>query len=140
MFEENNAQKRLVLLAKIVFPFDFILGLCLIFFAGMVQDILNIGHLKEPAFIRMAGVFTVFLGYLYFLAYRKPDKNYILFQVTLVLRGLLTISHFSEAWFLFEGSATAAHSLFYGMSFLDLIVCSAQIYFIRKMKRRWFLI
>ena len=100
MNAENNAIKRLVLLAKLVFPFDLILGLGLIFLAGMVQDILNIGYLEEPAFIRMAGVFTFFLGYLYFLAYRDPDRHFILFQATLVLRGFLAISHFSEALFL----------------------------------------
>ena len=140
MNAENIAMKRLALIAKIVFPFDLTLGFGLIFLAGMVQDILDIGHLEEPAFIRMAGVFTFFLGYLYFLAYRDPDRYFILFQVTLVLRGLLTISHFSEAQFLIPGPSSTGHYLFYAMSFLDLVVSSAQIYFIRKMNRKWFLI
>lgn len=140
MLDEEHYRKRLVLIAKIVFPFDFVLGLILIIFAKTVQDVLNIGHLDEPAFIRMAGVFTFFLGYLYFLAYRNPKKNFILFQVTLVLRGFLTISHFSEAQFLIGGALSLTHYLFYGMSFLDLVVCSAQIYFLRRMNKEWLLI
>jgi hypothetical protein len=140
MLEENHDREKLVLISKIVFPFDFVLGLILIIFAKTVQDILNIGHLEEPSFIRMAGVFTFFLGYLYFLSYRNPEKNFILFQVTLVLRGFLTISHFSEAQFLIGGALSLTHYAFYAMSFLDLIVFSAQIYFLRRMKKKWFLI
>ena len=140
MFEDEHYKRRLVLISKIVFPFDFVLGLTLIFFAKTAQGILNMGHLDEPAFIRMAGVFTFFLGYLYFLAYRNPEKHFILFQVTLVLRGFLTISHFSEAQFLIGGSLSLTHYLFYGMSFLDLVICTAQIYFLRKMKKQWLLI
>ncbi len=140
MLEENHDREKLVLISKIVFPFDFVLGLILIIFAKTLQDILNIGHLEEPTFIRMAGVFTFFLGYLYFLSYRNPEKNFILFQVTLVLRGFLTISHFCEAQFLIGGALSLIHYGFYAMSFLDLIVFSAQIYFLRRMKKKWFLI
>lgn len=140
MLGEEHYRRRLVLISKIVFPFDFVLGLALIIFAKTVQVILNIGYLDEPSFIRMAGVFTFFLGYLYFLAYRNPEKNFVLFQVTLVLRGFLTISHFCEAQFLITGALSLAHYLFYGMSFLDLVICTAQIYLLRKMKREWLLI
>lgn len=139
MLNEESNKKRIVLISKILFPFDFVLGFLLIIFAKAVQDILNIGYLDEPAFIRMAGVFTFFLGYLYFLIYRNPDGNFILFQVTIVLRGFLTISHFSEAYFLIEGSALLTYYLFYGMCFLDLVVCIAQGYLLLKMKRKVFL-
>ena len=140
MLEENHDRKRLVLISKIVFPFDFVLGLTLIIFAKAVQEILGIGHLEEPIFIRMAGVFTFFLGYLYFLSYRNPEKNFVLFQVTLVLRGFLAISHFSEAQFLIGGNLSLSHYAFYAMSFLDLMVFGAQIYFLRRMKKKWLLI
>ena len=140
MADEERARKWVVLLSRLLFPFDMLLGLGLYFLAGTVQEILQIDQAGGLAFIRMAGVFTFFLGYLYYLVQRDSSRRLVLFQVTSVLRAVLTLSHFYEAWLLGGGSDNLAPIFFYAMSFLDLVVCAVQITLLRKLNRRWLLL
>jgi hypothetical protein len=85
---ENN--KKLFNIMRMVFLtafiFDILLGFFLIIFAKDIQIFLEIGIREEPAFIRLIGLFPIFVGYLYYLMFRDQKKYAVLIKVTLLER------------------------------------------------------
>lgn len=98
------------------------------------------GRTDEPAFIRISGLFTVLLGYLYYRVYRDPRGGLALFQVTTVARLLLAILHFCEARFLIPGPHAVPHYLFYAMSAGDLGIFGLQVCVLGKLGRKWLVV
>lgn len=88
---------------------DFVLGISVIAFASQIQNWLAIGIRAEPFFIRIAGGFLVFIGYLYYLAYRYHEKYPILVQATLMLRFIFILLLFSEIFILLRGPFSIVH-------------------------------
>lgn len=88
---------------------DSVFGLLLLVFASPIQSWLNIGIREEPFFIRVAGGFLIFIGYLYYLTYREHEKYPILIQATFVLRVIFTLLLFSEIFILLPAPFALVH-------------------------------
>ncbi len=88
---------------------DFVLGISVIAFASQIQNWLAIGIREEPFFIRIVGGFLVFIGYLYYLAYRYHEKQPILVQATLMLRFIFILLLFCEMFILLRGPFSIVH-------------------------------
>jgi hypothetical protein len=66
------------------FVFDTVLGIFCIAFAPTLQEWLRMPEC-DPVFIRLTGLFPMFIGYCYFLMFRDP-RRFPLIQVTTLER------------------------------------------------------
>lgn len=101
---------------------DSVFGLLLLVFASCFQSLLDIGIREEPLFIRIAGGFLIFVGYLYYLTYRDHEKYPILIQATFVLRIIFTLLLLSEIFILLPRPFALVHIAL-------LILALGEVYF-----------
>ena len=128
------------LLFFVAFIVDAALGLLCIFFAHQVQIILNIAIREEPVFIRLLGLFPLFVGYLYYLLFRDQKKYLILIQVTVVERILYPILLSFEIFYLLKAPFSLIHYSFIGMALVTLFLGVMQIYYLKNLKEQEVLI
>lgn len=112
---------------------DLALGIFVFAFASQIQRWLCIGIREEPFFIRIVGGFLVFVGYLYYLAYRYHEKQPILVQATLMLRLIFILLLFSEIFILLRGSFSVVHISLLIPALGETYFAGAQAYHLRKL-------
>jgi len=118
------------------FIVDVALGLLCIFFAQQVQVILNVAIREEPVFIRLLGLFPIFVGYLYYLIFRDQRKYVVLIQLTIVERFSYPILLSVELFYLLPGPFSLIHFAFSGMAFITLFLAFMQVYYLIKLNQK----
>ncbi len=114
---------------------DLALGIFIFAFASQIQRWLCIGIRGEPFFIRIVGGFLVFVGYLYYLAFRYHEKQPILVQATLMLRFIFILLLFSEIFILLRGSFSVVHISLLIPALGETYFAGAQAYHLKKLEK-----
>lgn len=133
----DKVMRLLFFIAIIV---DVALGLVCIFFASWVEFILNMPISKEPVFIRLLGLFPVFVGYLYYLIFLDQKKYLLLIQVTVVERFLYPILLSVELFYLLPPPFSLIHLAFIIMALITLFLALMQAYYLRQLGQKIVLI
>ena len=124
-------QLRVVLLEASLI--DIAIGIFDFAFASQIQSWLDIGIKGEPFFIRIIGGFLVFIGYLYYLAYRYHEKQPILIQATLMLRFIFILLLFCEVFVLLPGPFSMVHLSLLIPALGEVYFAALQAYHLRKL-------
>lgn len=123
----------------VAFIVDVALGLICILFAHQVQVILNVAIREEPAFIRLLGLFPLFVGYLYYLIFRDQRKYIVLIQATVVERLLYPVLLSLELFYFLAGPFGLIHLLFSIMAVITAFLAFAQVYYLKRLSQKVFL-
>ena len=132
----TTLDKIMRLLFFAAFVVDVALGLLCIFFAHQVQIILNVAIREEPVFIRLLGLFPLFVGYLYFLIFHDQRKYIMLIQITVIERFLYPILLSVELIFLLPGPFSLIHIAFCIMALITLFLALMQVYYLIRLNRK----
>ena len=118
------------------FIVDVALGLICVFFAQEVQIILNVGREEEPAFIRILGLFPIFVGYPYYLIFCDQRKYLVLIQVTVLERLSYPILLSAEIFYLLPGPFSLIHLVFSAMALITLFLALMQVYYLIQLNQK----
>ncbi len=132
----TTLDKIMRLLFFVAFIVDAALGLLCIFFAHQVQIILNVAIREEPVFIRLLGLFPLFVGYLYYLLFRDQRKYIMLIQITVIERFLYPILLSVELIFLLPRPFALIHIAFCIMALITLFLALMQVYYLIRLNRK----
>jgi hypothetical protein len=128
----NMFRLRVILLEA--FVVDIVLGVFLIIFASKIQGWLSIGIREEPIFIRIVGGFLIFIGYLYYLAYRYHERQPILVQSTLILRFIFILLLLTEIFILLPGPFSVIKVSLLIPVLGEVYFAGMQVYHLKKLK------
>jgi hypothetical protein len=137
MQKEENV-KKLLKLCLLVGAIDGLIGGPLVvLLANTIHNIFVIHIGIEPLFVRTTGLFMLFMGYQYYLAFRDYEKYISLVQTTILLRVIFMIANFLEAFLLLERPFSFPNYYFLAMGVFDMCMAATQIYCLKKLGKRW---
>ena len=136
MKEENV--RKLLKFCLLLGMVDGLAGGPIVFlFATNIHSIFVISIDKEPLFVRTTGLFMLFMGYQYYLAYRDYEGYLCLVQTTILLRAIFAAANLLEAFFLMERPFSFPNYYFLAMGLFDMFMGAVQIYCLKKLGKRW---
>ena len=109
--------------------YDLVLGLVFFFLYPWVYGLLGVSLPTEPAYLHLAAAFVFVQGIMYYLVYRKLERN-----VDLVLVGAIYKLAYSGVAFYHWGMGTLPHPIFALFGFLDVIFLALFLYFLKEAK------
>ncbi len=139
MEKEENV-KKLLKFCLLLGTLDGLVGGPVVFlFATKIHSIFVVSIDIEPLFVRTTGLFMLFMGYQYYLAYRDYEEHLCLVQTTIVLRAVFMVANLLEAFFLLERPFSFPNYYFFAMGLFDMFMGAIQIYCLKRLGKRWLL-